>query len=211
MKFEELLKRVADLPYFTTRFLSAGQNLAQVRLQLDRWVKGGRVVRLNKGLYVLAGPYRKVEPEKFALANKQKSHSYVSLQSALSWYGMIPEFVAVITSVTVGRTEAVENSLGRFEYRHISHNFFWGYQSLEFPAGRQDAFIARPEKALLDLVYLTAGGDRMEFLVGLRLQNFSRLNNGILDEYAEKSGSHKLKRAALNIKKIIDETQEIEL
>ena len=210
MKFEKLLKMTSNLPCFTTRFLLSGQNPAQIRLQLDRWVKNGRVVRLNKSIYTLSEAYRKIKPETFTISNKLKPHSYVSLQSALSWYGMIPEYVAVITSVTTGRTEMIENPLGRFTYRHISPKFFWGYQNIEL-SSKQQAFIARPEKALLDLIYLTARGERKEFLEELRLQNFSRLNKEVLEEYADKSKSGKLKRAVSNIKKIINESGGIEL
>ncbi|MBU2457510.1 MAG: type IV toxin-antitoxin system AbiEi family antitoxin domain-containing protein [Planctomycetes bacterium] len=210
MEFEELLKRTANLSCFTTRFMVAGQNLAQVRLQLNRWVKDGRLIRLHKGLYILAEPYRKVKPEAFTIANRLKLPSYVSLQSALAWYGMIPEFVPVVTSVTVGRPERLETPLGRFEYRHISQKFFWGYYKAELSA-KQQAFVARPEKALLDWIYLTAGGDRREFIDEIRLQNFSRLNKDVLDEYAKKSKSHKLERAVSNIKRIIDELQGVEL
>jgi predicted transcriptional regulator of viral defense system len=210
MKFEELIKKTANLPCFTTRFLSAGQNLSQVRVQLDRWEKSGRVLRLGKGVYSLAEPYRKIKPDNFTIANKLKSHSYISLQSALSWYGMIPEFVPATMSVTTNRAGVIENELGRFEYRHISHKLFFGYQNVELPAGQQ-AFIARPEKALLDLIYLTAGGETKEYLEELRLQNLEKLNNDILDEYAERSGSLKLQRAVLNIKEIVETSQGVEL
>jgi len=60
MKFVNLLEKVSDLPVFTVRFLAAGENLAQIRLQINRWVKDGKIIRLHKGLYTLAEPYRKV-------------------------------------------------------------------------------------------------------------------------------------------------------
>ncbi|OHB57308.1 MAG: hypothetical protein A2173_03190 [Planctomycetes bacterium RBG_13_44_8b] len=210
MKFETLLKKTSQLPCFTTRFLSAGQNLAQVRLQLNRWVKSGKLIRLSKGIYILAEPYRKIKPEAFAIANKLKSPSYVSCQSALSFYGLIPEFVPVVTSVTSGRPESLETPLGRFEYRRISQKFFWGYHKAELSGGQQ-AFVARPEKALLDLVYLTAGGDKEEFLKELRLQNIEKLDKNVLSQYVEKSKSPKLKRATSNIKKMLNESQSGEL
>ncbi len=82
MNFSDLVKKIGELPYFGTSFLAAGESLSQIRLQLSRWVRDGKVVRLHKGLYVLAEPYRKVKPEPFAIANALKSPSYVSLQSA---------------------------------------------------------------------------------------------------------------------------------
>ena len=205
-----LLKKVGNVPCFSARFLAAGENLSQVRLQLARWVKDGRLIKLHKGLYALAEPYSKIKPELFSIANSLKSPSYVSLQSALSWHGLIPEFVPAITCVTTNRPQVLETPLGRFEYRHVSKNFFWGYQKVEL-SERQQAFVAVAEKALLDLVYLTSGGDRKEFLEELRLQNLEKLSKDILRQYAEKSDSPKLRRAVINIETIINEGEGVEL
>lgn len=210
MDFRKLLKTVDDLPCFNTRFAATGENLAQVRLQLHRWVRDGRLIKIHKGQYTLAEPYRKIKPEPFSIANSLKSPSYISLQSALSWHGLIPEFVPVITSVTTARPQVISSGLGRFEYRHIKTNLFWGYTKVKLSA-QQEAFVATAEKALFDLVYLTAGGDSKDFLEELRLQNLSKLNKNILREMAEKSNSSKLRRAAVNIERIIDEGEGAEL
>ena len=210
MNFEGLLKLTSNLPCFTTRFLAAGENLAQIRLQIDRWVKDGRLIKLHKGLYAVAEPYRKVKPEPFSIANALKSPSYVSMQSALSWHGLIPEFVSVITSVTTARPQKIDTPVCRFEYRHINTDLFWGYQKVQL-TNKQEAFVATAEKALLDLVHLTPGGDKQEFLEELRLQNMSKLSKNILWKYAEKTGSPKLKRAALNIAVILEQGEGVEL
>ena len=210
MTFTDMLNKVADLPCFTTRFLAAGNSLAQIRLQLSRWAKAGRLIKLHKGLYTLAGPYRKIKAEPFSIANGLKSASYVSLQSVLSWYGLIPEFVPVVTSVTTGRGQLIETPVGRFDFRHIKKSFFWGYQQVEFMAG-QTAFIARPEKALLDLVYLTSSGDKEDFLEELRIQNVEQIDRAALGEFVDKAKSPKLKRALQNIERIIDRGEGIEL
>ena len=210
MKYVDLLNQVADLPCFKTRFLAAGGNLAQIRLQLSRWVKTGRLIKLHKGLYTLAGPYRKIKPEPFSIANRLKSASYVSLQSALARYGLIPEFVPVVTSVTTGRPRLIETPLGRFEFRHINKSFFWGYQQIELMAG-QTAFIARPEKAMLDLVYLTPGGDKEDFIKELRIQNVEQVDKVVLRDFSKRFQSPKLMRAFQNIVRIINRGQGVEL
>ncbi len=210
MKYVDLLNQVADLPCFTTRFLAAGENLSQIRLQLSRWVKGGRLIKLHKGLYTLAEPYRKIKPEPFCIANSLRSASYVSLQSALAQYGLIPEFVPVVTSLTTGRPQTIETPMGRFDFRHIKKSFFWGYQNTELTAG-QTAFIARPEKALLDLVYLTHGGDKEEFIEELRIQNIEQIDKAALWEFTEKAQNPKFKRALHNIKRIINRGEGVEL
>ncbi len=210
MKFDELLKKAGELSCFSTRFLAAGENLSQIRLQLARWVNDGRLIKIHKGLYTFAEPYRKIKPELFSIANSLKTPSYISLQSALSRLGLIPEFVPVTTSITTSRPQVIVTPLGRFEYRHVKKNLFWGYHKLEL-SEKQEAFVANPEKALLDLVYLTPGGEREEFLRELRLQNFSILNRDILRQYSGKFDSSKIKRALNNIETIIDEGEGIEL
>jgi predicted transcriptional regulator of viral defense system len=179
-------------------------------LQLARWVKDGRLIKFHKGLYTLAEPYRKITPELFNIANTLKSPSYVSLQSALSWHGLIPEFVPVITSITTARPQVIETPLGRFEYRHVRKNLFCGYRMLEL-SGKQQAFVATAEKALLDLVYLTPGGDRAEFFKELRLQNLDKLSKETLRQYTQKLDSPKLRRAVNNIETIINEGEGVEL
>ncbi|HDZ69315.1 MAG TPA: hypothetical protein ENH43_02730 [Phycisphaerales bacterium] len=210
MKFVNLLEKVSVLPVFTVRFLAAGGNLAQIRLQINRWVKDGRIIKLHKGLYTLAEPYRKVTSEPFCIANSLKQASYVSLHSALSWYAMIPEFVPAVTSITTGRPQTIETPLGRFEFRHVSKKYFWGYQQVELKFG-QTAFIAYPEKALLDLIYLTPGGDEIAFIEELRLQNFEQINRAVLREFVERFQSPKLNRALANIERILDQSEGIEL
>lgn len=201
---------MSGLGVFTAGFAAAGEDLAQVRVQISRWVKNGKVVRLHKGLYTLAQPYRKVEPEPFCVANSLKKASCVSLQSALAWYGMIPEYVPTVTSVTTGRGQAMETPVGRFMYRHIERKYFWGYQRREQEGG-QSAFVATAEKALLDLVYLTPAGDEMEYLKELRLQNFEQVSRERLRDFARRFGSPKMRRAAENIERILDEGEGVEL
>ena len=151
-----------------------------------------------------------MKAESFYIANVLKPHSYLSLQSALSWYGLIPEFVPVVTSVSTARPQSIETPLGKFEYRHISKDYFWGYQQLEL-SDKQAAFVARPEKALLDLVYLTPGGDKRDFLEELRLQNLETINREVLGEFVKRTRKPKLKRAFENIELIIKEGEGVEL
>ena len=198
------------MPCFSTRFLAAGQSLAQIRLQLSRWVKDGRIIKIHKGLYTLAEPYRKIKPEPFCIANNLKFPSYISLQSALSWFGLIPEFVPVVTSVTTSRPKTFETPLGRFDFRHIHKDFFWGYEQLEL-SDKQWAFVAKPEKALLDLVYLTSGGDRKEFLEELRLQNFENINKNVLEQCVNSAKSPKLTRALKHIVHLMELGEGTEL
>jgi hypothetical protein len=123
---------------------------------------------------------------------------------------MIPEFVPSVTSVTTGRPQSIETPLGRFDFRHVSRKCFWGYQQVDLKSGLQ-AFVALPEKALLDLIYLMPGGDKKEFLDELRLQNFERMDRTRLRQLAEKFQSPKISRALEHIETILEQGEGIEL
>ena len=113
------------------------------------------------------------------MANRLKRASSVSLQSALEFHGLIPEYVPSVTSITTGRPEELVTSFGTFIYKHIKKELFSGYRIVDVGEG-QSAFIATPEKALLDLLYLTPGSDNPDYLGELRLQNTGILNGKLL-------------------------------
>jgi hypothetical protein len=173
---EELLAAVGADPLFETGLLLAGDvDPADVRRQLSRWVRAGVVLQLRRGLYCLAPPYQKVRPHPFEVANRLVPGSYVSLQSALAHHGHIPEHVPVVTSVTLGRPGAWNTPLGSHHYRHLTRDIFGGYRLMAIRGGRS-AFLAKPEKALLDLVHLVPRGDDPAFLEGLRLAGLGSLD-----------------------------------
>jgi predicted transcriptional regulator of viral defense system len=196
MRFNELLAIVGDAPVFETGLLLAGDvDPSHVRRQLSRWTAKGRLYQLRRGVYTLAPPYQKVKPHPFVLANTLVRPSYVSLQAALAYYGLIPDVTPVTTSVTTGRPGQWETALGHFTFRHLKTEWFRGYHRIDL-AGGQQAFVAVPEKALLDLVYLESGGDRPEYLESLRLQALEQLDLDRLAALADESGSPRLGRAA---------------
>ncbi len=199
MDFAQLLHIVGDEPVFETGLLLAGEvDPRHVRRQLSRWVRAGRLYQLRRGLYALAPPYQKVKPHPFLIANRLSPGSYVSLQSALAHYGLIPEYVPTVTSVTATRPGRRETPLGRFEFRHIKPALLFGYRRLDLGGG-QAAFVAAPEKALLDLVYLTPEGDAPAYLRELRLQNLERLDLDALQQMAARFARPKIARAVEEI------------
>ena len=196
MKFEDLLQIVGDEPVFETALLLAGEaEPADVRRQLSRWRRSGRLVQLRRGWYALSPPFRKVQPHPFLVANRIVPGSYVSCQSALAFHGLIPEAVFAVTSATAGRPGRWDTPLGTFDYRHVRHGLLWGFQRVPVGPG-QEAFVAGPEKALLDLVYLEPAGDSTAYLAELRLQNLDRLDLETLATQARRFSKPKLKRAA---------------
>lgn len=212
MRFEDLLKIVDDEPVFETGLLLAGGvNAADVRRQLSRWEAAGRVCQVRRGLYALAPPFARSKPHPFVVANRMMRGSYISLQSALAHYGLIPEAVQRVTSVTTTRPGAWATPLGSFDFRRIKVELFFGYQLLEV-APAQNAFVALPEKALLDLIYLQPGGDNRAYLEGLRLQNLERLDLVRLRQLADRAAAPKLKRSVDNVAALAKaEAEEYEL
>lgn len=80
--------------------------------------------------------------------------SYISLESALSFHGLIPELVPSTTAVSTKTTRTFENQYGKFLYRHIRPELFFGYTPYEVPAGKY--LLAEPEKAILDYIYFNS-------------------------------------------------------
>jgi predicted transcriptional regulator of viral defense system len=207
MKWESLLTIIGNEPVFSSTLLLAGKvSAVQVRMQLSRWVQAGRLLQLRRGVYALAPAWRKVEPHPFLVANRLQRGSYVSLQSAMAFHGIIPEYVPVVTSVGPGRPETLRNPLGTFQFKHMASKMLFGYAQMEI-APNQFVFIASPEKALLDLAHLTPGADSPDYLRELRLQNVEAINTKLLLEQAERSSRPKLIRTAKIVKEILSEEE----
>ena len=196
MKWVEFLHMIEEQPIFEPAMLFAGNDRpANTLRQLSRWVKAGKLVQVRRGLYAVAPPYAKTRPHSFAVAGRLTWPSYVSLQSALDWHGLIPEEVPVITSITTRRPSFHNTPMGSFQFRHVKTEFFWGYRETRFENG-QIAFIADPEKALLDLCYMTPGADSLDYIKELRIDPDGIVDPGRLLVFAERSGSAKLTRFA---------------
>jgi hypothetical protein len=125
----------------------------QLLNQLNRWRKRGLVLKVKKGMYVLNEHDRKINPSKPFLANQMYAPSYVSLEYALGLYGLIPERVPEVTSITSKKTVRISNPLGRFSYHHVMPAAFTGFR-LTRDENNQGVLIANPEKAVVDFLYL---------------------------------------------------------
>jgi len=203
MDFVRVLDITSNEPVFDTGLLLAGDvDPNHIRRQLTRWTNAGRIIQLRRGLYTLAPPYQKVKPDPFTIANRMVPGSYVSCQSALAYFGLIPEYASSVVSVCASRPRTWHTPLGPFILRNIPRKYLFGYELLKV-SGAQQSIIAAPEKALLDLIYLTPGGDTEEHIRSLRLQNFDRLDKAELERAAFRFGKPKLQRAVETLVKII--------
>ena len=186
MHFQQVAAQLTNVPLFETELLYAGaDNPQQVQRQLANWKRAGKVVQLRRGLYTLGTPYQSERPHSYVIANHLVQGSYVSLHIALSHYGLIPEHVAVVTSVTTGRPGTWRNPYGHFRFQHIQPALFFGFQYRRV-THTQWAYMATPEKALLDLIYLTPDADSEGYIRALRLQNLDQIDSERLTNYVDR-------------------------
>ncbi len=151
--FEDTLKK-GNLTLFTSNDIIRifGWSSTAVRFLLHRYSKKGVIIRIKRGLYKLAS----VPVPDFFIANRLYEPSYISLETALSFHGIIAETVYAITSVStrVGKTFNVLNK--EFRYRKIKQFAYKGYMPVQ--RGTATVLIADPEKALADYYYFVARG-----------------------------------------------------
>lgn len=182
MKFNEFVKLYANKPYIDSSTFFAYGNENNLRRMVFGWTKKGYLLPLKKGVYVFSSEFRKIELSPFFVANFLVTPSYVSLEYAMSYYGLIPEMATVYTSVTSKKTRVFNNFLGKFEYKSIKNNLFFGYKFVLMQG--QNIFFAEPEKALLDLFYFYADSEPdFDYFESLRLQNLGLLSDKKLGDY----------------------------
>lgn len=148
MKYLELVEKIKT-PIFSLQDLKM-LCLHVYPYQLSSWAKKGYIIKIKNGLYAFSEKKEVIQNEHIAFLLYQPS--YVSLEWALSFYGLIPEMVYSCTSITTKTTRSFENSFGVFDYRHIKKELFFGYKKIQ--NNGQVFLLAEPEKALFDYVYL---------------------------------------------------------
>ena len=178
MRWDALLKEFSDRPLFHSSMLRIFNDApVHIEVQLSRWSRAGKLCRIRRGWYLIEEPYRTRDVSEALIANTVVEPSYLSLEWALGFYGLIPEAVFNPTSVTTARGIEFTAKDRRYFYHHVQPAFFAGYEKVE--RGGDVFIIAGPEKALLDKMYIAMriGKISTDWLKGLRLQNLN-----ILDE-----------------------------
>jgi hypothetical protein len=123
------------------------------RVKINDMLKKGEIIRVKKGLYVFGEAYTHALYSKETLANLIYGPSYISLEYALSFYGLIPERVETITSITNKRNKRFVTPVGDFCYRYISPSLFPPGVTLHEQDRYHSILIATKEKALCDVLY----------------------------------------------------------
>lgn len=147
-KSDKLLLSIKDI----SRLLSVGEESAKV--SAVRYVKADILSRLKKDTYILTSKLKALtEEELFSIANLVQVPSYISLTSALSYFNISTQIMrGVVESIAVKRTKRVEVNNYEFVFSLVKKNFYTGFER------KEGIFIASPEKALADAVYLSSIG-----------------------------------------------------
>jgi predicted transcriptional regulator of viral defense system len=152
---------------------------------------------LKRGLYTLCDEDRAAKFSRHYLANQLYMPSYISLESALSYYNIIPEGVYAITSVSSKKTQQFNNAFGQFIYHHVDPELFGDFVLLhdEF---NNPVYIASKERAIIDFLYLKVPWARKYdhdiFTLSYRFQNLQDVDIEKLRTIAKKFKQDKIQR-----------------
>lgn len=204
MRYEQFREKVKDFPLISGQHLKLIAGNSQVfKNQLMRWKKAGKLICLKRNLYILNKNDRKINPSHLFIAYELYKPSYVSMEYALSYYGIIPEKVVDVSCITSKKTAIFENAFGKFIYQHVKLNCFTGYIELKDEAGLP-YYMANSEKAVVDFIYLNQhcfkGNFKRTLTESFRFQNVDILNKKKLTNYAKLFASNKLESIVRGVK-----------
>lgn len=155
MDFRKKIKGYTETPISRHLILDLLKDYQRPNDKISALLKNKSLISLKRGLYI-AGPEMDLPtPEPFLIANHLRGPSYVSLESALSYWGMIPERVYEVSSVTIKTSKLYKTPIGRFSYQQLKTPYYsYGIKNIEH-SPKQTMLIASPEKAVCDKIVLT--------------------------------------------------------
>ena len=199
---EELRKRIAGEEFDYQALLDGLREYARPRDKITTLLRHGAIIRVKKGIYVFGERYARRSFSREVLANMIFGPSYVSLDYALHYHGLIPERVEAVTSVTCGRGRRFSTPVGLFIYRMIPMRAYQiGIDQVVLEGGRP-FLIAIPEKALADKIQddratgIRSQAEMKEYLLtSLRIDpgGLERLDASLLTLIAERYRSRKIR------------------
>lgn len=156
LDFRRTIKDYTDAPLKRSLLLEILREYKSPNDKISELIKNGELISLRRGIYV-PGPKTDLPlPDSFLIANHLRGPSYVSLESALSFYGFIPERTYEISSVTVKPSKKYKTPVGRFGYQNLPTPYYsYGIRMVQL-THKQTALIASPEKAICDKIILTS-------------------------------------------------------
>jgi predicted transcriptional regulator of viral defense system len=180
----QVLKEFGIIP---VDFKAISSKLSQYRSQRDKVSnlnKSNLLIRLKKGLYVVSPDFTNQKISKELIANHLYGPSYISLETALSFYGMIPERVYATLSVTAKRKKRYDTPLGIFDYKTVPAKYFSIGIVQKIIQDSYAYLIAAPEKALCDII-VTRSGIRIQSLNAITefLMEDLRIDIDVVEEW----------------------------
>lgn len=176
----EQLQKIGAVPFDINVLQSAYPGCKRITDKARRLEAEGRIIRLKKGLYVANANGGELSRE--LVANHLYGPSYVSMSWALRWYGLIPERVNLIQSVTTKHSRDFSNALGDFHYQNCAADYFSigiamkGEHNCHF-------LIATPEKALCDYICFNKIALRFIKDVRLFLEEDIRFDTDVISDF----------------------------
>ena len=149
------LESFRNIPLESSVFQNLMSNYKFPRNKVSALEKRGQIIRLKKGLYVVSDKISRKTLSRELIANHLYGPSYISFETALSFYGLIPERVFTVRSATFKRAIRFENAVGNFEYVTIPKKYYSIGISQQTVDNEYAYLLATPEKALCDLILAT--------------------------------------------------------
>lgn len=157
MDFQEVIQPFSEGPLTKQILLSVLRDYRRPYDKINELTHQGYLLPIKRGLFIAGPKLRLTRPDPFLLANHLYGPSYVSLESALAYWGMIPEKVMETVSVTTKFAKKYDTPIGRFTYIHMLPPYYaFGIQQVTLTE-RQQVLMASPEKALCDKIITTSG------------------------------------------------------
>lgn len=151
------IKEYSQAPLTHQVVMEALSHYGRPNDKISEMLKNGELLALRRGLYVPGPEIDLPTPNVFVIANHLRGPSYISMESALSYWGLIPERVYEISSVTIKTSKVFATPLGRFSFQHLRTPYYsFGLNSVRITEF-QTAMIASREKAICDKIILTSG------------------------------------------------------
>lgn len=154
MRILQKLKKLKSIPFTHTDLLSILSDYKNPNDKIKNMVKSGEIIRIKKELYVVGDLFREQNVSLELIANRLYGPSYISLEWALSYHGLIPERVYEVTSITTKMRKDYKTPFGRFTYIKGNKLLYPIGISIKQNIDKTSFMIASKEKALCDkLVY----------------------------------------------------------
>lgn len=155
MDFRKMIKEYAEAPISRHLILGLLAEYQSPNDKISELLKSKSLISIKRGLYITGPKLDLPTPEPFLIANHLRGPSYISLESALSYWNMIPERTYEVSSVSIKTSKLYKTPVGRFRYQQLKTPYYsFGIKSIEL-SPKQSILVASPEKALCDKVVLT--------------------------------------------------------